>query len=59
MIAVNHRAAELVVDLDKLVAWTTINGPEGPIFFGGPTNALGAPMATFLKTAASGARLDQ
>lgn len=46
-ITVNHEVADLIIDLAGLQTWTTINGPNEPIFFGGATTALAASVATF------------
>lgn len=53
-IAVNHKAVELVVDLDRLADVVAVNGPNGVVFSSGATTALGAPTGAFPATVARG-----
>lgn len=53
-IMVNHEAAELVANVDRLVDVATINGPDKPILSVGATTTLGAPEVTFLEMVARG-----
>lgn len=51
-IMVNHEAAELVANVDRLVDVATINGPDKPILSVGATTTLGALEVTFLEMVA-------